>query len=430
MTEACMDQFRLCLGGREFKPIMLGGMGVNISTKALALAVAAQGGIGHISDAMLPDVADRIFHTGFTAMKARCSKMFAGLLPKADMRFDLEAAAEASKRFIRDVMSDKKGDGLVFVNVMEKLTMNDSFATLKARLNAALDAGIDGISLSAGLHTSSFALMEENPRFRDARLGIVVSSVRALNIFLRRTAKTLRLPDYVVVEGPLAGGHLGFGLDTWKNFRLEDIALEVIGFLKKAGLSIPVIAGGGVFTGSDGVKLLEKGCAGVQVATRFTVSKESGLPHAVKQAYFNANEEDVVVNGISPTGYPMRMLKDSPAIGANTRPLCQAFGYMLDRGECSYLKAVREAVAEHPEVKQPAILSKTCLCQQMRNYKLWTCGATAGRLKETSVKLSDGTWYEPPAEHIFRDYLLSTGDRIALPEVPGGAGSEGAAGLS
>ena len=228
---ATMDDFRLNLGGTELKPLVIGGMGVNISTKALALEAARLGGIGHVSDAMLPDVTDRLFSTHFTALKAKFFRHLAGLGFKLGMNFDTIDIARHTRRYVEDVMSAKTGPGLVFINVMEKLTMNDPLKTLKARLNAALDAGIDGISLSAGLHTSSFAMMEENPRFRDAKLGIVVSSARALNIFLRRTAKTNRLPDFVVVEGPLAGGHLGFGMN-WSEFNLPSIVDEVLAVLE------------------------------------------------------------------------------------------------------------------------------------------------------------------------------------------------------
>lgn len=412
---ASMDDYRLKLGGHELKPLVIGGMGVNISTKALALEAARLGGIGHISDAMMPDVADRLFSTHFTALKAKFYRSLAGFGLKTGMSFDAIDIARHTRQYVEDVMSAKKGPGMVFINVMEKLTMNDPVNTLKARLNAALDAGIDGISLSAGLHTSSFAMMADNPRFRDAKLGIVVSSARALNIFLRRTAKTERLPDFVVVEGPLAGGHLGFGLDTWKNFKLSSILDEVLAFLKEKNLSIPVIAGGGVFSGTDGVRLLEQGASGVQVATRFTIAKESGLPDPVKQAYFNAEAEDVVVNGISPTGYPMRMLRSSPAICSNAKPQCEAYGYMLDHDDCPYLKAYREAVDAHPENPRPSIAEKTCLCHQMRNFKLWTCGAMTHRLKETSVRLADGTWWTPPAEAIFEDYMTGTNDQVMHP---------------
>ena len=80
--------------------------------------------------------------------------------------------------------------------------------------------------LRAGLHLGSFALMEDHPRFRDAKLGIIVSSLRALQLFLRKNARLNRLPDYVVVEGPLAGGHLGFGMD-WAQYDLRTIVAEI-----------------------------------------------------------------------------------------------------------------------------------------------------------------------------------------------------------
>jgi nitronate monooxygenase len=119
-------------------------------------------------------------------------------------------------------MEAKRGDGMIFINCMEKLTMNAPRETLRMRLSAALDAGIDGITLSAGLHLGSFALIEDHPRFRDAKLGIIVSSPRALAMFLRKNARLNRLPDFIVVEGPLAGGHLGFGMD-WAKYDLATI---------------------------------------------------------------------------------------------------------------------------------------------------------------------------------------------------------------
>ena len=104
--------------------------------------------------------------------------------------------------------------------------------------------------LSAGLHLGSFALMEDHPRFRDAKLGIIVSSVRALQLFLRKTARLNRLPDFVVIEGPLAGGHLGFGMD-WAQYDLRTIVAEIAAWMKTEELTIPLIAAGGIFTGSD-----------------------------------------------------------------------------------------------------------------------------------------------------------------------------------
>jgi nitronate monooxygenase len=298
---------------------------------------------------------------------------------------------------------------------MEKLTMNSPRETLRVRLCSALDAGIDGITLSAGLHLVSFSLMEDNPRFRDAKLGIIVSSLRALQLFMRKTARLNRLPDYIVVEGPLAGGHLGFGLD-WAEYDLHTIVAEIVAHLKAEQLDIPVIAAGGVFTGSDAVDFLEKGCAAVQVATRFTVAKECGIPEKVQQEYFKASEQDIEVNMISPTGYPMRMLKNSPAIGAGIRPNCEAYGYLLDaHGHCAYIDAYNREVALYPDAKKISVMDKTCLCTHMRNYDCWTCGQYTYRLKDTSHRNADGTYQTLTAEHIFKDYQFSTDNKIALP---------------
>ena len=316
-------------------------------------------------------------------------------------------------------MEAKRGNGLIFVNCMEKLTMNAPRETLRVRLSAALDAGIDGITLSAGLHLGSFALIADHPRFRDAKLGVIVSSLRALQLFLRKNARLDRLPDYVVVEGPLAGGHLGFGIDDWTKHDLRTIVVEIQQYLQAEKLDIPLIPAGGIFTGSDAVSYLENGAAAVQVATRFTVTHECGLPDKVKQEYFKASEEDIEVNTISPTGYPMRMLKGSPAIGAGIRPNCEAYGYLLDgSGNCAYITAYNREVAAHPGAKKISVKDKTCLCTAMRNFDCWTCGHYTYRLKHTSRHLADGSYQLLSAEHVFHDYQFSTGQKIALPPLP------------
>ncbi|NVE01219.1 nitronate monooxygenase [Massilia sp. BJB1822] len=412
-----VDDFRLKFGDKEYVPIMIGGMGVDISTSELALEAARLGGIGHISDAMVEDVSDRRFDTSFVKEKTKLYKFNINNMDKAVVQFDLGRLAEAQRLHIGKTMEAKKGPGLIFVNCMEKLTMNGPKETLRTRLNAALDAGIDGITLSAGLHFGSFALMADHPRFREAKLGIIVSSVRALQIFLRKNAKLDRLPDFVIVEGPLAGGHLGFGLEDWKDYDLHTIVAEILAYLKKEELSIPVIAAGGVFTGSDAVSFLEMGAAGVQVATRFTIAKECGLPDKVKQEYIKATEEDIIVNGVSPTGYPMRMLRQTPAIGAGIRPGCESYGYLLDAtGSCAYINSYnREVVANGGTDKGIKVMDKTCLCTHMRNFNCWTCGHYTYRLKDTTHKLANGEYQLPTAEHIFKDYQFSVDNQIALP---------------
>ncbi len=415
-----VDDFRLRFPGKgskqEFVPIMIGGMGVDISTAELALEAARLGGIGHISDAMVQTVSDRRFKTRHVKEKLQQYKYNVTNTEKAEVQFDLGRLAEATLMHIGKTMEAKRGDGLIFVNCMEKLTMNGARETLRVRLNSALDAGIDGITLSAGLHLGSFALMQDHPRFRDAKLGIIVSSARALQLFLRKNSRLDRLPDYVVVEGPLAGGHLGFGLDDWMKYDLATLVGEVLAYLKSEHLDIPVIAAGGIFTGSDAVRFMELGAGGVQVATRFTVTRECGLPDKVKQEYFKAREEDIEVNGISPTGYPMRMLKGSPGIGDGIRPNCEAYGYLLDdKGRCAYIDAYNREIALHPEAKKIAVMDKTCLCTQMRNFDVWTCGQTTYRLKDTTRKAADGSYELLSAEHVFRDYQYSTDNKILLP---------------
>jgi NAD(P)H-dependent flavin oxidoreductase YrpB (nitropropane dioxygenase family) len=411
-----VDDFRLRLGNKDYVPIMIGGMGVDISTSELALEAARLGGIGHISDAMVQDVSDRKFDTSFVKEKTKTYKFNINNMDKAVVQFDLARLAEATMLHVGATMEAKRGDGLVFVNCMEKLTMNSPKETLRTRLSAALDAGIDGITMSAGLHLGSFALIADHPRFRDAQLGIIVSSVRALQLFLRKVSKLNRAPDYIIVEGPLAGGHLGFGLD-WANYDLHTIMDEIHAFMKAEGLTIPLIAAGGVFTGTDAVEFLEKGAGGVQVATRFTMTHECGLPDKVKQEYIRATDDDIIVNGISPTGYPMRMLKSTPAIGSGIRPGCESYGYLLDAtGNCSYINAYNREVLANPDTKNVVVMDKTCLCTHMRNFNCWTCGQTTSRLKDTTHTLADGSYQLLSAEHVFKDYQFSVDHQIALPE--------------
>lgn len=412
-----LDDYRLKLGKHDYVPIMIGGMGVDISTSDLSLIAARLGGIGHISDAMVPTVSDRRYDTKYVRDKQKQYKYNVANMDKSEVLFDLAMLAEATETHVRRTMERKEGDGLVFINCMEKLTMNGPKDTLRVRLRSALDAGIDGITLAAGLHLGSFALIEDHPRFHDAKLGIIVSSLRALQLFLRKSARTGRLPDYVVVEGPLAGGHLGFGMD-WAQYDLATIVAEIRAWLHTQELDIPLIAAGGVFTGSDAVAHIDNGASAVQLATRFTVSHECGLPEEVKQHYFSAEEEEIEVNQISPTGYPMRMLKSSPSIGAGTRPNCEAYGYLLDaNGNCSYIDAYNREVALHPDVKKIKVMDKTCLCTHMRNFDCWTCGHYTYRLKDTTRRRSDGSYQLLTAEHIFRDYQFSRNGEIALPPI-------------
>lgn len=394
---------RLELKGKKVVPIVSGGMGVNISTADLALAVAALGGVGHISDAMSPYVADKLYDTRFQAEKGRRFHHLVDESDKKDVKWDPQDVYSAQRLFVERTMEKKRGDGGVFINIMEKLTMGQPKPTLKARLEGAMDGGIDGITLSAGLHLGSFDLVKDHPRFRDVAFGIIVSSPRALKLFLQGAKKTGRLPDYVVIEGPLAGGHLGFGQD-WKEHQLSTIFADVVRFLEESGISIPLIPAGGIFTSEDAAEYLRNGAAAVQVATRFVITNECGLPEAVKQKYLAAEENDVVVNQVSPTGYPMRMLKSSPCLTSNVRPSCESLGYMLDsQGRCAYRDAYQETPSGDDGRKLP-VKDKMCICYHFMKNQCYTCGQNVFRLKETVGRAPDGSFLLPSAAEVFQDY--------------------------
>jgi len=385
-------------------PLVIGGMGVDISTPELACVAAHYGAIGHISDAMVQLVSDRRCGLNLSQKKAERFSSSRALSTKPEVKFDAHDLALAQRSLVERTMNEKRGSGLIFINIMEKLSMGAPNETLAIRLRSALDGGIDGITLSAGLHTGSLAMIQDHPRFRDALIGIIVSSARALKIFLRSAARADRMPDYVVVEGPLAGGHLGFGED-WRTHNLHDIVRDVLALLREQQLTIPVIPAGGIFTGADALTFIAEGASGVQVATRFAVTRESGLPDAVKQEYFRAEESDVVVNSVSPTGYLMRMLKQSPCLSSNVRPACEPFGYMLSReGQCAYLDAYRSTGLDAAGRKLP-VREKICLCHHFSRAGCYTCGQNVYRLKERTRKLEDGSYEVPTAESVLADYL-------------------------
>jgi NAD(P)H-dependent flavin oxidoreductase YrpB (nitropropane dioxygenase family) len=220
------------------------------------------------------------------------------------------------------------------------------------------------------------------------------------------------MPDYIIVEGPLAGGHLGFGED-WREYNLRDIVIEVLAFLKKEELDIPVLPAGGIFTGTDAVEYLQLGAAAVQLATRFTVTEECGLPIKAKQTFFKSEEKDVYVSSLSPTGYPLRLLRSSPCIDSNIKPQCEPFGYILNRdGTCQYIDAY-EATGFDKDGKKLPVKDKVCLCYHFSKYNAYTCGHYVYRLKDTSQQLPNGEYQLLTAEQVFQDYQFSTEHQIA-----------------
>ncbi len=262
-------------------PIIQGGMGVRISLAGLASAVANEGGIGVIAGAMIGISEPDIF-----------SK------PE-------EANIRAFRREIRKAKALTKG--LLGVNIMVALT---DFSEL---VKTAIKEKIDLILAGAGLPLD---LPKYLPEKSHTKLVPIISSGRAATIICKKWLSRFNyLPDAFVVEGPMAGGHLGFKPNQIEDpkFRLENIVPDVIEavkpFAQKRNTSIPVIAAGGIYTGEDIHKFLEMGVAGVQMATRFVATHECDADMAFKQAYINAGEEDIVIIK-SPVGLPGRAIRN------------------------------------------------------------------------------------------------------------------------
>ena len=403
---AKVTDYRLRLGNTHYLPVIIGGMGVDISTSELVLEAVKLGGVAHLSDAIVPGVCDKNFGTNFIRNKV---EQYYQLQNDANQElrvplFDVHEYRTAQLQYVGNTVEKKSGTGGVFVNCMEKLHIGSPMEMLSVRLNAILDAGADGISLSAGLHQHSLQLIADHPRFRDVKIGIVVSSWRALKIFLRVAARLDRLPDYIVVEGPLAGGHLGFGAD-WAEHDLMSIMTEIRQNLEIANLDIPLIAAGGIFDSQDVLKFLENGASAVQVATRFTITQESGLATEAKQAFINATEEDVFVSGVSPTGYPFRLIKCSPCLDSNISPQCVSLGFAIDAaGHCQYIDAYN-ATGTSPSGEKLPIREKICLCYHILRYHCYTCGTNVVRLKETVVRNEDGSYQLPTTKDVMLQYL-------------------------
>ncbi len=260
-------------------PIIQGGMGVGISLSGLASAVANQGGIGVIAAAGI-GMTEPDFSTNF-----------------------LQANLRALREQIR--LAKKKTTGILGVNIMVALS---NFAELA---RAAIEEGIDVIFSGAGLPLNLPAYGDEAKK---TKLVPIVSSGKAVRVLCQRWLQQFnRLPDAFVVEGPKAGGHLGFKPDQINDpkYQLENITREVLqevkAFEQLGEKEIPVIAGGGIYTGADIKRFLDLGASGVQMATRFVTTHECDAAEAFKQCYIDATEDDIVIIQ-SPVGMPGRAI--------------------------------------------------------------------------------------------------------------------------
>ena len=261
-------------------PIIQGGMGVRVSLAGLAAAVANEGGIGTIASVGLGDI------------------------EAAKLDFE-RTCREALIHELRKAKS--LTDGLLAVNVMGVLSNAKDLILATAR------EGIRLIVSGASLPLKLPEMVEDS----GALLLPIISSGRAADLVLRTWDKRYqRTADAIIIEGPLAGGHLGFSMEQLQEpekYSLSILLPEVLEVIKrfedKYGRKIPVIVGGGIYDGADIARMLQAGAAGVQMATRFVCTVECEVAQEFKQAYLEANEEDIVLIK-SPVGLPGRAIRN------------------------------------------------------------------------------------------------------------------------
>ena len=291
-------------------PIIQGGMGVGISLSSLAGAVAREGAIGIISTAQIgfrePDFAQSPQTANLRAIGTELAKARA-LAPEGIIGFNIMVATKNYMEYVK----------------------------------AAVKAGADLIISGAGLPIN----LPEYVKGSATKIAPIVSSVKsALVICKMWDRKYHTAPDLVVVEGPLAGGHLGFsresltdlGVDTecvTKTFKKDEYDEEIRGIIRlvgeygeKYGKEIPVVSAGGIYSHEDVMHHLSLGVDGVQVATRFVTTEECDAPMAYKQAYLNAKEEDIVIVK-SPVGMPGRAIKNPflEAVSREKQPISRCY---------------------------------------------------------------------------------------------------------
>lgn len=291
------------------KPIIQGGMGVGISLSSLAGAVAKAGGLGIISAAQI----------GFKEPDFETNQLEANL-----------RAIEKELKKAREIAPE----GVIGFNIMVATKQYEKY--VKAAVKAGTDIIISGaglpVSLPGYVMEAEKEMEEQAEGQKDSRGGIrtklapIVSTVKSASVICKMWDRKYHIaPDLVVIEGPLAGGHLGFsrdkladlGADTAnvdETFHRAAYDEEIRGIIelvkevgKKYGKQIPVVTAGGIYTHEDVLHQMELGADGVQVATRFVTTEECDAPDAYKQAYIHAKKEDIVITK-SPVGMPGRAI--------------------------------------------------------------------------------------------------------------------------
>ena len=272
----------LIIGDLEIKvPIIQGGMGVRVSASSLASAVSNEGAFGVIASVGLGEE-----YSDKTLSYKKRSEMA------------LREIIRETKRLTKNPFG---------VNIMCALTNYDDL------VKAAEEEDAAAIISGAGLPLKLPSMVKNNR----VKLIPIISSPRAAEIICKSwLGKYGRLPDAFVLEGPLAGGHLGFSFKELEN--IEDVSLEkmlrdvlviVSKYEKSSNVKIPLIAAGGVFDGKDIARMFKLGSSGVQMGTRFVCTNECDAAPEFKKAFLDAKEEDVIIIK-SPVQLPGRVVKN------------------------------------------------------------------------------------------------------------------------
>ncbi len=340
--------------------IIQGGMGVGVSLDLLAGAVAREGGVGVISSAGLDRLVSKKVDREVGPYEAVCIQI-----------------ANAKTR----------GDyGFVGINIMFALQ-----GDFKVSVRAAIDAKIDFIISGAGLPLNLPAIKPPG----DTALIPIISSDRALEIICKKWEKLRYRPDAVVLEGPLAGGHLGFKIDqvNLESSKLENLLPPVKDIAKKHG-NFPVIVAGGIYTHEDILYWIEQGADGVQMGTRFLATFESSANDDYKKAVIACKEDDIMVVDPekNPPGsscfLPFRIIRQSPMYEGSKfrKPLCNK-GYVLQKDSATGKFTLCPAKNDCKKY--------FCICNALlasagyekKELPLWTVGTNAYRVKKIlSVK--------------------------------------------
>ncbi|MBC8465617.1 nitronate monooxygenase [bacterium] len=261
-------------------PLIQGGMGVRVSLAPLAAAVANEGGIGTLSTLGLADL--NLIGKEFIAKS------------KAALQAEIRLAKSMTK-------------GLLAVNVMG---VSSNAVDI---IRTSVEEGIKLIMYGAGLPLRLPEIVSNN----DVSLLPIISSPRAAVLIIKTWLKKYnKFPDGFILEGPLAGGHLGFSIEELnhiEDFSLSKLLRQLLEAIKPFELKykrkIPVISAGGVYTGMDIAENLKSGASAVQMGTRFVCTEECSVSDEFKQAYIEANEEDIQIIQ-SPVGLPGRALRN------------------------------------------------------------------------------------------------------------------------